>query len=252
MSGLSSVRDLLRRAVSDSPATTKLVREGRRVALAEEGTHSLMAWPLTALARKFGGKERVNRSIYEHYHRPLKNLDEKAGHALSRLPLGEKLFGQVDVLPTGRKMGGNSTLIEHRTHSATAPISKAVKAVTPLAASLWVTDKLSRKDETKMASDKDELLKQAATALDLAQHRNDAVKLAFTMVEKGKARPFESFEEFEEKVAQIMQKDLRVFEEALAMDTGDVGLGKVAAANAGAPVIGTNPESDFMHRLAAE
>jgi len=255
MGRFSTVGDLVHKITSDAPGTSKLIQEGRRAALAGEGTHSIFAWPFTALARRLKGKQAVTDALYEGYHRPLKNIDEKAGKLLAKVPGGEKLFRQVDVLPTSRKMGGNRTLIEHETHSVTAPVTKAVGMVTPIAAALWAADKLGGKDEQdKMASphdpsEKDELLKQAGDALEMAHKRTEAEKLAFQMVENGKIAPFQKYEEFQEKVASILEKDLAVVKEALEMDSSMANFGKVAEADAASNGDAT---SKFYHSLASD
>jgi hypothetical protein len=254
---IATVRDLLKRITRDTPDATKLIQEGRRMAMKGEGGGSLFMWPALAAARKIGGKARVNRGLYEKYHRPLKNVDEKLGRTLERELGTKKLFRQVDVLPTRRTMGRakHRALIEHETHSATAPLSKAVKVVSPLAATLYVAEKLDKTGGEKMANeneqrveDKDVLLKEAADALETAQRRDEAVKLAFSMVERGKVSPFENYAEFEEKVASLMQKDLRVVEEALDMDVEMADFGKVASSG-GVPQDAT---AAFFHRLAED
>ena len=95
---------------------------------------------------------------------------------------------------------------------------------------------------------KDELLKEAADALDLAQRRDSAVKLAFSMVERGKVPPFENFAQFEEKIAGLLEKDLRVVEQALEFDVDMPDFGKVASSGS-AP---TDAVSAFYHRLAED
>lgn len=95
--------------------------------------------------------------------------------------------------------------------------------------------------------DKDSLLKEAADALDMAQRREDAVKLAFSMVEKGKVPPFDSYSAFQEKVATLLEKDLRVVEEALELDVDMPTFGKVAST--GSP---QDPHEAFFHRLSED
>lgn len=255
MRPLSSFRDLARRVTRDTPSgSNKLIQQGRREAMRGEGANSLFAWPALAVARRAKGKDRVNRALYERYHRPLKNLDERAGAALERELGTKKLFRQVDVLPTRRRIGGNRALIEHETTSATAPVSKAVKMVTPIAATMYAADHLypeskmaSQNTKTEKADDRGELLKQAADALDQAEKREEASKIAFALVERGKIPPFESYSDFEEKVASLMEKDLRVVEEALEQDAGLFpDFGKVAS-DSTAP---DTPEAAFFHRLA--
>ena len=93
-----------------------------------------------------------------------------------------------------------------------------------------------------------ELLKEAASALEGAHRQNDAVKLAFTMVERGKIPPFETLSQFNEKVASLMEKDLRVVEEALEMDAPLADFGKIASSGP-APADAT---AAFYHRLAED
>ena len=121
-------------------------------------------------------------------------------------------FAQVDVLAAGRTM-------ETRTKAQTMPQTK-----------------------------KNELLKQAADAIDGARRREEATKLAFTMVEHGKVAPFESHAALEEKVASLMTKDLEVVKEALSMDVDLPNFGKVANDS---PTAG-DPTATFFHSLAEE
>lgn len=102
---------------------------------------------------------------------------------------------------------------------------------------------------TEKIDDKNHLLKEAADALDRAQRREDATKLAFSLVEKGKIPPFESYEAFQVKVASLLDKDLRVVEEAISLDADLPNFGKVA--NAGGTVVGGDAAtSAFFHTLA--
>lgn len=98
-----------------------------------------------------------------------------------------------------------------------------------------------------LIENKDALLKEAADLLDVAQRRDDAVKLAFSMVEKGKIPPFENYSSFQEKVASLLDKDLRVVEQALELDADSpsLGIGKVAADGAS-----QDATDAFYHRLA--
>jgi hypothetical protein len=102
--------------------------------------------------------------------------------------------------------------------------------------------------DNEYIDDKDVLLKEAADALDSAQRRDEAVKLAFSMIERGRIAPFADYNEFQEKVASLMEKDLRVVEEALSMDVDMPDFGKVASSG-GQP---QNAEQAFFHRLAED
>lgn len=93
-----------------------------------------------------------------------------------------------------------------------------------------------------------ELLKEAANALEVAHRRDSAVKLAFGMVERGKIQPFENHQEFTEKVASLMEKDLRVVEEALDMDAPMADFGKIASSGPSP----TGAADAFYHSLAED
>lgn len=97
------------------------------------------------------------------------------------------------------------------------------------------------------AENKDDLLKEAASALEQSQRRMEATKLAFSMVERGKIPPFNDHASFETKIASIMGKDLRVVEEALEMDGSLADFGKVATEGRAQS---NDPASNFYHALA--
>ena len=96
--------------------------------------------------------------------------------------------------------------------------------------------------------DKDALLKEASAGLRKAHRRIEAEKLAFALVEKGKVPPFPSYEGFQEKVADILSKDIAVVKEAIALDASIADFGKVAEERA---VAGGDPATAaFFHSLA--
>lgn len=94
-----------------------------------------------------------------------------------------------------------------------------------------------------------ELMKQAADAIDRHRRKDEAIKLAFSMVEKGKCEPFASFSEFDEKVATLMEKNLDAVREALDMDSGLSDFGKVASDKTSIAG-GTSAEMTFFHKLS--
>jgi len=97
--------------------------------------------------------------------------------------------------------------------------------------------------------DKDALLKEASLGLRRAHRRIEAEKLAFSLVEKGKIPPFSSYDGFQEKVAEILSKDLAVVKEALAMDVAIADFGKVA--EDGGVMSGADAATaTFFHTLA--
>lgn len=103
--------------------------------------------------------------------------------------------------------------------------------------------------EDSAAEDKAALLKEASLTLRKAHRRLEAEKVAFTLVEKGKIPAFASYDDFSEKVAEVLGKDLAVVREALAMDTPLPDFGKVAEDQS----LGSDADSAtsaFYHSLA--
>ena len=244
----------LRGLAHEAPSVTDAVREGRKAAFTGESSHSLVGGGARWLADKIKGKPKVDEWLYRNFQRPLKNIDENVGASLAKHLNAPKLFKHVDVLPHSSTIEGNRALMEHTTHSATAPIGKVVKATAPLAASLYAMKLMSGGDEEKTAmaqEDKNELLKESSVALTTAHRRIEAEKLAFVMVEQGKIPPFGDFDSFQEKVAFIMDKNLEAVEQALEMDANLADMGKVAAE--ASPVVGADSAvTAFYHRLAGE
>ena len=104
-------------------------------------------------------------------------------------------------------------------------------------------------DSGQSPEDKDALLKEASLGLRRAHRRIEAEKLAFSLVEKGKISAFASYDGFQEKVAEILSKDLEVVKEALAMDVTSADFGKVAE-DGGAVAGADAATAAFYHTLA--
>ena len=224
---------LTRSLVGDSPLVPKIVQEGRKVIGKNEGAHSLATWPIVAALRKLKGKDKVNSAIYDKYLRKVNNLDDRAGAALAQHGPSKRLFTHKEIVPTKRKIKGLSGHAEYEGYKASAPVRKAMGVVTPLAAGMYLSDKLSGSShkEEKMNKQAQDLMKQAADKIEALERREQATKIAYLMVEKGKCEPFGTYEELEEKLASLLQKDLKVVETALEMDADLTNFGKVASDN---------------------
>lgn len=241
----ATVRDLVRRIASDLPAG-RLVRKGREAAFKGSGTNSLFMGPIAWVAGKIKGKEKVEKAIYERFHRPLKNLDERAGRALANAGVGKSLFGHVDVLPTGRKMGGNPAFIEHHTHSLTEPIAKASRFATPMLAAMALGNIASKLEARPMNGDGKQLAKEAAEKLASFVTRDQAIKLAFRLVEERRCKPFTTNAEFEEKVAFIVEKGPELVEQALDLGPVEQSVGELTQEKTASA---EDPATAFFHKL---
>jgi hypothetical protein len=205
---------------------------------------------MTAI-KKLKGKNKIDNLLYEKYHRRLINADEQLGRVLAQHGPSQKLFSVKEVLPTKHKLKGLPASIEHETFSASAPVKKLMNVVTPIAAGMYITEKLGDKTGATMANDKAKaLMKQAADTIETHRRRDEAVKLAMHMVERGKCEPFKSFNDFEEKVAMLESKNLDAVREALDMDGDLADFGKVASPETPVPLGSNKAEIDFFHRLS--
>jgi len=207
-------------------------------------------WPFVAALKKLKGRNEIDRVIYSKYIRRLKNLDERVGRTFAQHGPSESLFAVKESIPTSRKIKGLKASVEHNGYSALAPVTKASKAATPFLAGMYVSDKLSKHEKTAGDTMKTrELMKQAADTIEVHRQRDDQIKIAMLMVERGKCEPFSSMSELEEKIASFEGKSLDVIREALDMDTDLADFGKVASNDV--VIAGSDrAEMNFFHRLS--
>jgi len=228
-----------------------IVQEGRRALHTGEGTHSFVLWPLMTAIKKLRGQNKIDKLLYEKYHRSLINADERLGRILAQHGPSQKLFAIKETVPTKYKLRGLPASVEHETFSASAPVKKLTKVVTPMAAGLYITDKLGARTGATMANDKSKaLMKQAAETIESHRRRDEAVKLAMNMVERGKCEPFKSYSDLEEKIAMLESKNMDAVREALDMDGDLADFGKVASQDNVVPPGSNKAELDFFHRLS--
>lgn len=247
-----SISGIARRVFGDVKEVPQIVQEGRKALHKGEGTHSMVLWPLLAGLRKLKGKNKIDSLLYDKYHRKLLNANERLGRTLAQHGPSEKLFSTREIVPTKRKIRGLSAHVEHKGFAASAPVEKAMKLVTPLAAGAYLAEKVgSEVREEPMPSDKMKtLIKQAADAIEEHRRRDDALKLAMLMVERGKCEPFKSYSDMEMKVASLMEKNLDAVREALDMDSELTDFGKVASPQTEVPQGSNRAEMAFFHRLS--
>ena len=231
--------------VEDVP---KIVHEGRKALYKGEGTHSMALWPFMTALKKLKGKDFIDGKVYDLYLKKLKNADERLGRVLAQHGPSQKLFRPRESVPTTKKIKGLPAEVTHETYAASAPAKKVMGVAVPITSGLYLSEKLEKKP---MANEKQRsLMKQAADRIDRHRRREEAVKLAFEMVERGKCEPFSSFDEFQNKIASLEEKNLEAVREALSMDSDLTDFGKVASDGiVGAP--GTDrAEMNFFHRLS--
>jgi hypothetical protein len=241
---------LAKKVFGDVKEVPQIVHEGRKALYKNEGTHSIVLWPFLTALRKLKGKEKINNALYNSYTRKLKNADERLGRALAQHGPSQKLFRIKEQVPTKKKIKGLPASVEHETYAASAPVTKASRIGGPMALGYLASEKLGSDSGVTVANEEAKtLMKQAADRIELFERHNEAIKLAFAMVEKGKCPAFESFEEFQTKVALLEEKNLEAVKEALEMDA-ELELGKIASEQS-MPVPGiAGATMQFFHKLS--
>ena len=124
-----------------------------------------------------------------------------------------------------------------------------MKVVTPIAGGLYLSEKLAS-GATMPDQEARSLMKQAADTIEKYRLQNQAVKIAMEMVERGKCEPFKSYDELQQKVASLAEKNLEAVKEALEMDSELTDFGKVASPQVTVPAGSSKAEMEFFHRLS--
>jgi len=220
------------------------------------GPASLLAWPFTAAAEKIIGKEKVRKAMWKQVGRRAMAADVAAGRLGQKIPLlGKTLFTERIKVPWGDKKGMYK---EIERASALVPVTKAKDFVAPIvlgvAAEKGVREYkkhkkskqqiinsqgLDKMKKTAQRSDKLDskiLMEKAASVMvnlyhENAGHKNraHAVRLLFKQAEQGREELPRSFNEFEEKIASLMDQDLLVLERAMELIGGNEKLGELGS-----------------------
>ena len=253
--GQKQLSAVAKKLFGDSKHVPHIVHEGRKALHAGEGTHSFFLWPLMAAIKRLKGKQVIDSTLYQKYHRRLIAADDKMGRILAQHGPSEKLFSSREIVPTTKKIRGLPAHVAHEGFSASAPIKKMMGVATPLMAGTYASEKLNPETHKKtgalMASDKAKaLMKEAADTIERHRRREEAIKIAMEMVERGKCEPFKTHEDLMSKVASLEEKNLDAVREALDMDSDLSDFGKIASPTS-PEVRGANKaEADFFHRLS--
>lgn len=226
---------------------------------------SLVMMPVTYVAEKALGKERVQNALWKGLSKPLQQVDIGAGRVLEHLPFGKKLFRQKVKIPIGDPSKNVYKEIEHS--SALAPLVKVKNIATPFIVAAGAEKGIRSLKEMreraknpqspsqvqvkpvqmgKTAMDKEALKKKlddqnlrekvASAMVHLLNEnkghkkRAQAVEMLYKQAELGHAEVPRSYSEFTEKVASLMSQDLQVLDKALELLGGNEKLGSVDSA----------------------
>lgn len=190
--------------------------------------------PLTWGAKKLFGEKKVNDAIWKYMQSPLVKADialgDVARRATKKITGGTGgLFLESKLLPMGKPnpKTGRTGRVEVDVPSIMAPITSVGKFTIPLLGIMKAEEMLKgdRKMNNNPVITKADLNKTAAMLESLKGQKNEyekkaqATKLLFKQAELGHIIFPKTHNEFQEKVAELMQKDLKVVEEAIKMAT---------------------------------
>ena len=219
---------------------TKVTKEGKLSPTILKGLKKVNAGelpfflqPLAWGAKKLSPKsvDKIDDIIWKGTQKPLIEADaylgEKAQKAIKKVTGGSgDLFTVKKTLPGGKNKGGGRTGgIEYKIPSITAPAAKAGGFIFPTLGMVKAEEMLKgdKKMEHKPTITKADLQKTAAMLDHLKCQKNEfekkayATKLLYKQAELGQIVFPKTHAEYEEKVAELMHKDLNVVEEAIKM-----------------------------------
>jgi len=194
-----------------------------------KGDTPFLLSPITWGAKKIFGDKKVDNALWKYLQSPVIKADialgEKAQNLTKKIFGGKgSLWNEKKILPIGKASGRITKGQEVLIPSLFAPANKAGKVVIPILGSMKLEEMLgdnkmnqkptiTRADLTKTA----EMLESLKGQKDIFIKQAYATKLLFKQAELGQILFPKTHNEFEEKVAELMHKDLNVVEEAIKM-----------------------------------
>ena len=206
------------------------IRKGLQKAL--ENDRPFLLSPINWAASKIVGEKKVKDAYWKYVIKPVVNMDIRAGQQAQKVldkVTGKKgsLFKENKILPTGRASREGTGQKEYKIPSVLAPVAKAGKFVLPLAGAMKLDEtyqKSKRKGDMSEKQITKADLQKTAEMLSYLQDQNvtfekraKATELLYKQAELGQIKFPKTFAELQEKVAELLSKDLKVVEEAIKM-----------------------------------
>ena len=209
----------------------RAVRVGLRRAVMDEKPFALA--PLNWLAAKAFGQKKVDRAYWKVLG-PLVKADTFLGSAAQKITpkkLKKVLWENKIVFPTGKNFKPSmksATGVEYSVPALSAPLKKAGPVGLAFLGTMKAEELLKgNKGNNNMNSApivKQADLQKAAEMLSHLKEQNDglekkarATELLYKQAELGQVKFPKSYAEYQEKVAELVGKDLNVVEEAIKM-----------------------------------
>lgn len=208
----------------------KAVKAGVRKALSEE-TPLLLAPVNWALKHTIGPKK-VSDFYWKYLQKPITKADMFLGSAaqkgVQKASFGKlegKLFESPMLLPMKRAKGRSTGRVEYQLPSVMAPAKKATGFLLPILGAMKAEELLkgTKNMSSKPKINEADLRKTAEVLLELKDQRDKltkeakATELLYKQAELGQIRFPATFADYQEKVAELLSKDLKIVEEAIKM-----------------------------------
>lgn len=229
----SSLKKILTKGWSEvSPSAKKLIRKN----IADDSPFVLA--PVKYVAGKISKKapKKISGAYADYVGVPLQKLDANLGSLAERTikKIMPKYKGKMFRDTTNLKAGKLKTMVlgkgatgnyEHEMHSIMAPVSKTSKVVLPALGALKVDSMINgEKKKMNTGTIKTADLHKAAEMLSTMKDQKEdlekqarATELLYKQAELGQIIFPKSHEEYQEKVAELLTKDLNVVEEAIKL-----------------------------------
>lgn len=247
------VKGLLARATSKAipkslvtglkTSNTAKAFEGYKRIHQDGGLDSLVAYLPMKAAEKVFGKEKTRDALWHFAGKPSLVADTAAGNLMHKLPGAKGLFTVTDKVPIGKKPG---FYMDVDRASITAPLVKARNFAAPIVMGVtldkgitkavdFAKQQRSESDNTKTASDTKALFEKAASVMyalhesnKVHEKRAHALHVLYKQAEMGLTTIPSSYTELQEKLGELVNEDLLVYEKALKLAAGHVKLGELS------------------------
>jgi hypothetical protein len=202
------------------------VQEGIRKAMA--GEKPLLLYPVNKLMEKVVGKKAVDDFYWKALQKPVIQADVALGSGAQKITdtitsKADKLFKTKKVLPAGGAKGSYTGGKEYEIPSILAPAEALGALVLPTLGAMKLEEMVRGGKQMENKVTKADLQKTAHMLKDLNEKRAHfekrakATELLYKQAEMGSIRFPQTFDEYEEKVAELLSKDLNVVEEAIKL-----------------------------------
>ena len=221
--------------------------------------------PIKYVAGKFSKKapKKITDSYTKHVSIPMEKADINLGGLAQRglKKIRKKNTGNFfsdTKLVQGKKSGGTSTgNVEHRVPSLVAPIGKVSKVGLPLLGAMKLDEMVNGDKKMNSNTVKTADIHKAAEMLTNLNDQNKdlekqarATKLLYKQAELGQIIFPKTHEEYQEKVAELLVKDLNVVEEAIKMASATEEYNTTCGTlSGGSPMINESARQNFERTI---